>query len=79
MAYNTLFDQAQSKAAAFGANLIVHSEISRLLSIADDYLTQSLDESVSDDDRAALQSASWTASQQVADLGTVFADGGVSA
>ena len=68
----TLFDQAQNRAAAFGANLIVHSEIARLLNIADEYLTKSLDESVSDDDRAALQSASWSASQQVAELGTVL-------
>jgi hypothetical protein len=68
----TLFDQAQNRAAAFGANLIVHSEIARLLNIADEYLAKSLDESVSDDDRAALQSASWSASQQVAELGTVL-------
>ena len=68
----TLFDQAQNRAAAFGANLIVHSEIARLLNIADEYLAKSLDESVSDDDRAALQTASWSASQQVAELGTVL-------
>tara|TARA_R100000008_G_C3473819_1_gene110359 strand:+ start:331 stop:567 length:237 start_codon:yes stop_codon:yes gene_type:complete len=67
-----LFDQAQNRAAAFGANLIVHSEIARLLNIADEYLAKSLDESVSDDDRAALQTASWSASQQVAELGTVL-------
>ncbi len=75
-----LFDQAQSRAAAFGANLIIHSEIGRLLSIADDYLTQSLDESVSDDDRAALQTASWDASLAVAQLGDVLEqEGGISA
>ena len=75
-----LFDQAQSRAAAFGANLIIHSEIGRLLSIADDYLTQSLDESVSADDRAALQTASWDASLAVAQLGDVLEqEGGISA
>jgi len=80
MAYNTLFDQAQFRAAAFGSNLIIHSEISRLLSIADNYLAQSLDESITDDDRAALQSASWNASQAVASLGDVLEqEGGISA
>ena len=80
MAYNTLFDQAQFRAAAFGSNLIIHSEISRLISIADDYLAQSLDENVTDDDRAALQAASWNASQAVASLGDVLEqEGGISA
>ena len=80
MAYNTLFDQAQFRAAAFGSNLIIHSEISRLLSIADNYLAQSLDESITDDDRAALQAASWNASQAVASLGDVLEqEGGISA
>ena len=76
---STLFDQVQIRATAFGANLIVHSEIARLLNIADQYLAQSLDENVSDDDRAALQSASWSASQQVAALGTVLEEAGISA
>ena len=76
----TLFDQAQARAAAFGANLIIHSEIGRLLSVADDYLTQSLNENVSDDDRAALQTASWEASRAVAQLGDVLEqEGGISA
>jgi len=75
-----LFDQAQIRATAFGANLIVHSEISRLLSIADEYLTRSLDENVSDDDRTALQTASWEASRAVAQLGDVLEhEGGISA
>jgi hypothetical protein len=74
-----LFDSAQQNAAAFGANLIIHSEIARLLNIADDYLARSLDTDVSDDDRAALQSASWEASKQVADLGTVLGADGISA
>ena len=76
----TLFDQAQFRATAFGANLIVHSEIARLLQIADNYLAQSLDENVSDDERAALQTASWSASQAVAELGNVLEqEGGISA
>ena len=76
----TLFDQAQFRATAFGANLIIHSEIDRLLSIADVYLTQSLAEDISDDDRAALQTASWHASQAVASLGDVLEqEGGISA
>lgn len=80
MAYNTPFELAQIRATAFGANLIVHSEIARLLQIADNYLAQSLDENVSDDERAALQSASWSASQTVAQLGTVLEqEGGISA
>jgi len=80
MATPTLFEQAQIRATAFGANLIVHSEIARLLQIADNYLAQSLDENVSDDERAALQSASWSASQTVAQLGTVLEqEGGISA
>ena len=75
-----LFDQAQFRATAFGANLIIHSEINRLLSIADDYLTQSLDENVTDDDRTALQTASWEASRAVAQLGDVLEqEGGISA
>jgi hypothetical protein len=74
-----LFDTAQQRAAAFGANLIIHSEISRLLYIADDYLARSLDADVTDDDRTALQTASWEASKQVAELGTVLGEHGVSA
>ena len=70
----TLFDSVQQNAAAFGANLIIHSEIARLLNIADDYLARSLDTDVSDDDRAALQSASWEASKAVAALGTALED-----
>ena len=77
---STLFDQAQHRATAFGANLIVHSEIARLLNIADNYLAQSLDDSVSDDERAALQAASWTASRAVAQLGDVLEhEAGISA
>jgi hypothetical protein len=77
---STLFDQAQHRATAFGANLIVHSEIARLLNIADNYLAQSLDESVTDDERAALQTASWDASCAVAQLGEIFEqEGGISA
>jgi len=76
----TLFDSVQQNAAAFGANLIIHSEIARLLNIADDYLARSLDTDVSDDDRAALQSASWEASKAVAALGTALEDtAGISA
>ena len=76
----TLFDQAQFRATAFGANLIIHSEIDRLLSIADVYLAQSLAEDITDDDRAALQAASWNASQAVASLGDVLEqEGGISA
>ena len=76
----TLFDHAQIRATAFGANLIIHCEINRLLSIADDYLTQSLDVNVTDDDRAALQTASWDASRAVAQLGDVLEqEGGISA
>ena len=80
MATPTLFEQAQIRATAFGANLIVHGEIARLLQIADNYLAQSLDENVSDDERAALQSASWDASRAVAQLGSVLEqEGGISA
>ena len=76
----TLFDQAEQRATAFGASLIIHSEISRLLNIADSYLAQSLDENINDDERAALQAASWNASQTVAQLGDVLErEDGISA
>jgi hypothetical protein len=77
---STPFDRAQYNATAFGANLIVHSEIARLLHIADNYLAQSLDESVSADERAVLQAASWDASRAVALLGDVLEhEAGISA
>ena len=76
----TPFEQASLNATAFGANFIVHSEIARLLQIADLYLAQSLDDNVSDDERAALQSASFYASQAVAQLGDVLEhEAGISA
>jgi len=68
----TLFDQAQIRATQFGTGLIVHSEIARLLQIADDYLAQSLDDDIDPDNRAALQTASWDASRAVAELGNVL-------
>ena len=69
-----LFESAQQNAAAFGANLIIHSEVERLLAIADEYFAQSLDTNVTDDERAALQTASWEASKAVAALGTALED-----
>jgi hypothetical protein len=77
---STPFELAQIRATAFGANLIVHNEVARLLQIADNFLAQSLDANVSDDERAALQSASWDASRTVAQLGTMLEqEGGISA
>jgi len=77
---STPFELAELRAMAFGSNLMVHSEIARLLQIADNFLAQSLDVNVSDDERAALQSASWDASRAVATLGEVLEDqAGISA
>ncbi len=77
---STPFELAQIRATAFGSNLMVHSEVARLLQIADNFLAQPLDANVSDDERAALQSASWDASRTVAQLGTMLEqEGGISA
>ncbi len=77
---STPFELAQIRATAFGSNLMVHSEVARLLQIADNFLAQSLGDNVSDDERAALQSASWDASRTVAQLGTMLEqEGGISA
>jgi hypothetical protein len=77
---STPFELAEIRATAFGSSLMVHSEVARLLQIADNFLAQSLGDNVSDDERAALQSASWDASRTVAQLGTMLEqEGGISA